>query len=193
METVSFYFNGIKNNSELISKYFKIDFKEEEVFEDWTINIVKQHMLHHINDNNVPIESISEVVISNKQILHISGLKNDMDIKEENIKSYDTDKIQIVGLLINKHYSRIAIVDKIFENRKGKTYVTDKLNSNAFEISMKFMKSIIPMLRDEVIDIYKIQYNGYIDIKVIWIDIIKSDKYKINTCNIDEIETEFRL
>ena len=192
MEVVSFYFNGIKKNSELVSKHFKINF-EEEVFEEWALNIVKQHILHHLSDSGVLVKSISGIVISNKQTFYISGLKNDIEIKEENIKRYDNDKIQLVELLINDHYSRVVIVDKIFENRKGKTYITDKVNPNAFEVSMSFMKSVVPILRDEVIKIYNIQHNDHIDIKVIWMDIIESDKYKINTCSIDEIETEFRL
>ena len=114
--------------------------------------------------NNVKLSSVTEIIVNDTDIIRISGLSDDAtEILESNVVIYNhLNDLQIVRISIDGHYSTWCLLNKIFENRNGETYIKYKDNYNYF------YKEILPLLSIKIFATYSIIDDDNIYIN--WVD-----------------------
>lgn len=194
MNTCKIYLNAIEDGSKLISREITLNTVDTTIVDKSLINAIKAYASYQFNTSNISAESIGCIVVLDGFVLHLYWDGNGDDpFNDTAIDCYNTDSVQLVSINIAGYDSRMAIVSKIFKYRDGKTIVTNEDNPDAYDNSMNFFKHIIPLLRDEIIDLYNIQHDGYVDIKIKWMDIISPTDYEVHEVDKNDIEPIFWL
>nr|DAR69850.1 MAG TPA: hypothetical protein [Bacteriophage sp.] len=194
MNTCKIYLNAIEDGSKLISREITLNTVDTTIVDKSLINAIKAYASYQFNTSNISAESIGCIAVLDGFVLHLYWDGNGDDpFNDTAIDCYNTDSVQLMSINIDGYDSRMVIVSKIFKYRDGKTIITNEDNDNAYDNSMKLFKHTIPLLRDEIIDLYNIQHNGYVDIKIKWIDIISPTDYEVHEVDKNDIEPIFWL
>lgn len=194
MNTCKIYLNAIEDGSKLITKEITLNTVNANIVDKSLINTIKVYASYQFNTSNISAESIGCIAVLDGFVLLLywDGNKDD-PFNDTAIDCYNTDSVQLMSINIDGYDSRMVIVSKIFKYRNGKTIVTNEDNPDAYDNSMNFFKHIIPLLRDEIIDLYNIQHDGYVDIKIKWMDIISPTDYEVHEVDKNDIEPIFWL
>lgn len=194
MNTCKIYLNAIEDGSKLISREITLNTVDTTIVDKSLINAIKAYASYQFNTSNISAESIGCIAVLDGFVLHLYWDGNGDDpFNDTAIDCYNTNSVQLMSINIDGYDSRMVIVSKIFKYRDGKTIITNEDNDNAYDNSMKFFKHTIPLLRDEIIDLYNIQHNGYVDIKIKWMDIISPTDYEVHEVDKNDIEPIFWL
>lgn len=194
MNTCKIYLNAIEDSSKLISREITLNTVDTTIVDKSLINTIKAYASYQFNTSNISAESIRCIVVLDGFVLHLYWDGNGDDpFNDTAVDCYDTNSVQLMSINIDGYDSRMVIVSKIFKYRDGKTIITNEDNDNAYDNSMKLFKHTIPLLRDEIIDLYNIQHNGYVDIKIKWMDIVSPTDYEVHEVDKNDIEPIFWL
>jgi len=194
MNTCKIYLNAIEDDSKLIKREITLNTIDTTIVNKSLINAIKAYASYQFNTSNISAESIGCIVVLDGFVLHLywDGGEDD-SFNDTAVDCYDANSVQLMSINIGGYDSRMVIVSKIFKYRDGKTIITNEDNPEAYDNSMKLFKHIIPLLRDEIIDLYNIQHDGYVDIKIKWMDIISATDYEVHEVDKNDIEPIFWL
>lgn len=194
MNTCKIYLNAIEDSSKLISREITLNTVDTTIVDKSLINAIKAYASYQFNTSNISAESIGCIAVLDGFVLHLYWDGNGDDpFNDTAVDYYNTNSVQLMSINIDGYDSRMVIVSKIFKYRDGKTIITNEDNDNAYDNSMKLFKHTIPLLRDEIIDLYNIQHDGYVDIKIKWMDIISPTDYEVHEVDKNDIEPIFWL
>lgn len=182
-------FKNGHNDTEIVSKistdiYFR---GREKFYKDLYGDSSTYKFIKSFADkNNIKLPPIVEIMVSDTDIIRISGLSDDAtEILESNVViNNHLNNLQIVRISIDGHYSTWCLILETFENRNGETYIKYKDNYNYF------YEEVLPMLRDRILNIYNITDDN---IYISWVgakDAIEYNKSTNGDINIKDLKED---